>query len=141
MYKYPYDKEAVNHLSKMSGRVCRYGEMEEYPYFWRGDRLECDILKCKSLADMYYSGDKKTRDSIVNKYSEILMACSNKGCYYSKEFEKVFGLNKPLEELNWLDNGNVDLSFDNIYVKDGKWLIIDSEWNLGIPVPVESIMY
>lgn len=141
VYKYPYDERSIKHIMKMDRSVCRYGKMVEHPYVWTGKRLEADILKYPSLSDIYSLADDKMKRFVLDEYQKILLDNSQNGSYYSKEFEEVFGTEKTSENLHWIENGNTDLSFDNIFVDGDRWVVIDAEWNLGIMVPVEFIIY
>ena len=141
VYKYPYDMEAERHLRKMDKRVCSYGKMKEIDYLWTEGHLECDILNLPCLSDLYHEADDDGKKLLLDDYRSCILSASGKSSAYTVDFENVFGPEKAVEDLNWLENGNVDLSFDNIFVKGDSWLIIDAEWNLGIPVPAEYIMY
>ena len=57
------------------------------------------------------------------------------------EFERVFGDGSSLEGEAATLAANVDLAFDNIMQQDDRWILIDYEWVLTIPVPVSFLRY
>jgi hypothetical protein len=62
--------------------------------------------------------------------------------YASTEFQEVFGVHEELNGKQASKYLNVDMSFDNIIFKDnGEVSILDYEWILKFPVPVDFIIY
>ena len=141
VYKYPYTDEAKDHLIRMSNRTISYGKLQELEYKWNNDCLECDILNLKSLSDIYNEADNFKKKELINEYKNILYTCADDIEDYSLDFKKAFGEDECRQKLHWMDNGNTDMSFDNIFVDKEKWILIDSEWNLQIKIPVEFVIY
>ncbi|KAF6634912.1 methyltransferase [Paenibacillus sp. EKM208P] len=60
----------------------------------------------------------------------------------TKEFQHTFGLSQPQQELHWAYNTNLDIIASNIFVKNGKYNVIDYEWHFeNCMIPVEFSLW
>lgn len=57
------------------------------------------------------------------------------------EYLRVFGDSAAEEGLPAATVTNIDVLFDNIIIKDGKYICLDCEWVFDFPVPVDFIKY
>lgn len=59
----------------------------------------------------------------------------------SSEFYEVFGYDREVYNMHWLEKANIDLVLENIFVKDNKYLSVDNEWTFNFKIPAEYILY
>ena len=61
--------------------------------------------------------------------------------FVKNDFEKVFGSKSCMKEGTVSNFNNIDLNFDNIFIKSEKIICIDYEWMFNFSVPVEFILW
>ena len=57
------------------------------------------------------------------------------------EYEKIFGEDYPKTKEKALKVTNLDMTFENIIIKDSKAYCIDYEWIFDFPIPIEFVIY
>lgn len=60
---------------------------------------------------------------------------------FDSEFTECFGETRCSSKLRWMTDINVDLIADNIFVNNEGYEIIDYEWHLPCPVPLEYVFW
>lgn len=146
--KRPVSRESEAHVKRM---------YENYEYF----RTSALLLPCRMegteavfpfvAGKSYYhlileTAEKRDREGlfrILDQYAELVKALYpvRKPFEATAEFEGIFGLSKPFLGLEAAEKLNIDLTFDNIMLQDGKIQILDYEWIFDFPVPVNYAIY
>ncbi|MCR5143845.1 MAG: hypothetical protein K6B67_00890 [Lachnospiraceae bacterium] len=145
--------KAVDHITKMVG----FSKMQSNDLLVGKElsemKIEYQYLYNNNINGMLYryyiEKDKDEFINIIDGFYTYLMEQSVKSDYYIDEFKRVFGdavLNR--ENMRCLEMPNIDMIFDNIFVKDDKKkcfrdnvLIIDGEWIFDFAVPVDFVFW
>lgn len=90
---------------------------------WRNNRKDEFNDKILSFRDSLYSIQSSTK-----KMPE-------------KEFKQIFGEDDCECALRWKRDNNIDLIFDNIFLVDNEFKIIDYEWHLSCETPLEFVLW
>ena len=86
--------------------------------------------------------DKNTFKNLIFLYKDLLEKDGVVPFYLTEDFIEIFGENELLFGRKSLEVANVDLNFDNIFIKkENDFSIIDYEWVFEFPVPVDFILY
>lgn len=121
----------ILHCLKMHGDVCGVF----------GDLLSGKTLR-QVLASFVAADDSSAfRNTLAIIKNELLNAARPRTENEQIAFENIFGSAVGLKELHWIDNGNIDLNADNIFIEKNDWTVIDNEWIFPFPVPVEFILW
>ncbi len=59
---------------------------------------------------------------------------------YTQPFGEVFGCDNEYKGQA-VAFADIDVIFDNVIMRDGKWVAIDYEWTFDFPIPTQFIMY
>ncbi|WP_040952371.1 hypothetical protein [Gorillibacterium massiliense] len=91
------------------------------------------------------SNDKKGFIDYLYEYKEVLTDHGEiqlkKTSDINDEFCAVFGVLSKEYTFEYLPVSNIDVSFDNLVVNDGKLTMIDYEWVFTFPIPFNYIVY
>ena len=153
VYKIGVTEEAKKHLIKMENN---YNLM-------RKTYSDYKISKCKitnegillkyisgvslqeMLLDMAEKKNKKKFFEILELYKSVVTNFGDDqiiNFYYTDSFKKIFGdeiLN--LEKYKAFKISNIDMNLDNILMNEKEVEIIDYEWVMDFPVPIDFIIY
>ncbi len=149
--KYPLVKEAQDHVDGLyrhflqmeesfAGTLfvpnrCRKLEKGVEFEFVEGETLE------HYLDGLYQKGRYLDIVEEIKKYRDLLYTLSdNIPFQYTEAFDEVFGKNTRFMDCRSLKISNIDLIFGNLLLGE-RWTILDYEWILDFPVPVEYIVY
>ncbi len=103
--------------------------------FVEGETLE------QYLDELYFSGRYLKIIEEMKRYRDILYSLpDNIPFQYTEKFEEVFGGDTRFGDCPSLRISNIDLIFCNILMGEIR-TIIDYEWVLDVPVPIEFIVY
>lgn len=109
--------------------------------------IKFDYIPGKSaetlLLEAILEDDKEQATKIVKKFVSILHSVADK--IDVLKTSKVFGaqLNAFSENRRCILEGVIDLNLDNFIIHEdtGDWWLIDYEWSLKEPIPIELIKY
>ena len=63
-------------------------------------------------------------------------------CYKDTGFVERFGFcDYPERMFLCGGNSNVDLMFDNIFIDNNKWIVVDPEWCFDFPLPINLVFF
>ncbi len=147
--KKPLNEKAKDHLIKMSQSSAK-NKITELNYlktkyiknngltysFIDKDPLEIILLDLIAENNI----DKflryvKSFNNIIKKSSII---CND---YHDSRFSEVFGDRIDNRFNKCLEYPNLDLIFNNVFMNDDEYIIIDYEWCFDFPVPVDFILW
>lgn len=140
VYKKPLCDSASAHLDKVVDNEWNLDKLENLKYKKCEDGISCELLKYKSLKDIY-NIEKNKAIEIVDDIKKILYKGEYRKYQKDDDFIKIFGEEDIETKLHWLDKANVDLIADNIFVDKNRYIVIDSEWFFDFPIPAEFILY
>lgn len=154
--KQPMTYEAKRHIDKMCGQMEDHGAWCPLQGHKEGDGVVYPFLEEESLAyqaaEAMRAGDAKRVKALVRKVWDICraaltdkkqrhIAAGEMSARERNEFRQVFGAGKIAEELECIAPANIDLILDNIFEKDGHYIVIDCEWVFDFPVPISFILW
>lgn len=151
IYKYPASDFSKAHIHKMYENyqnMCK--SFEGSNFVPNKCELEGDAVKFEFLSQMtmegyldnlYAKGQYFEIIEAIKKYRDELYGLkSNIDFKYTEEFEQVFGKNTSFMSEKSLEISNIDMVFGNILLGE-KNTVIDYEWILDFPVPIEFILF
>lgn len=151
IYKYPASDFSKAHIHKMYENyqnMCK--SLEGSNFVPNKCELEGDAVKFEFLSQMtmegyldnlYAKGQYFEIIEAIKKYRDELYGLkSNIDFKYTEEFEQVFGMNTSFMGEKSLEISNIDMVFGNILLGE-KNTVIDYEWILDFPVPIEFILF
>ena len=113
--------------------------------------VEFDFIKGQSAEDLLLHAileDKLDEASeIIKKFTSIIQSLSQNVSEkpIGKNFSKYFGSNEvsKFNHKEVVTSGLLDLNLDNFIIdeKDKSWWLIDYEWRLDVPIPLELVKY
>lgn len=144
--KLPLCNEASNHIKKMIGRkVCS------------NENLKCVISNCEEGEFTYNYIESNTLNSelkeliydenvdvIVKKlqmFFNVAFRNASQELFFNAEFQNVFGDFTCECSDECINNANIDLICDNIFIVNNEYRVIDSEWIFDFPIPVKFIIW
>ncbi|MBQ9518686.1 MAG: hypothetical protein IJR59_02190, partial [Firmicutes bacterium] len=140
-YKYPVGDKSSAHIQKMYGQgitypdgirslACeRYKGGIKYPYL-KYDNLVNIIEKS--------SGKKPVSTQLKAFFGKFSAQSKN---FVNESFKEIFGSFDYASPLECICPANIDLICDNIFVSDGEYIIIDSEWCFDMDIPLQFIIW
>ena len=137
--KRPYDELAAAHIEACYEKYLGLKETFEGTIFEVNEtRLVDGCLECE-----YVEGDHLNKEDGASFVEEIKKAYMSKAKTFelSPEFIEVFGevkLSGSVLAASFID---IDLLFENIIVRENKWVVIDYEWTFDFLVPINYIFY
>lgn len=148
--KQPLTKASETHVLRMYENYRKYKKMHGFELAQcrpvNGCEVKFDFIEGKKLSKHLENLlREKDKDGFLKTldwyYSRLLSDTELTDNFYSEEFLKTFGSEKLEMPLHCGKVSNVDMNFDNIIMNGQDAKIIDYEWILEIPVPVEYIFY
>jgi hypothetical protein len=113
-----------------------------------GDTLIFEYIEEVSLDQLILEAaltkNKKKFFSYINLYKKFIYeVAKNNYCEFSNtdEFIAFFEKKYPLDGLKSFVLPNIDLNFDNIFGVNDNLKVLDYEWVLPFPVPVEFVVF
>lgn len=87
--------------------------------------------------------DYSTCRRIMKRFLECLFEISERKVWKSTtDFERVFGtFDMDGVEMETCSPAIVDMIFDNLVERDGRWVVLDYEWSFDFPIPTLFIAY
>jgi 2-polyprenyl-3-methyl-5-hydroxy-6-metoxy-1,4-benzoquinol methylase len=147
--KTPLSLEAKDHILKMSKfpEKYNYGNIKSLENTLdENNNLIFPFLYNKTMYDILINlfKNKRVYDffKLINNFSnELKSHAVIYGSYHGKKFERIFG-DEKMKNINLcLEYPNIDLIFENIFINNEKYTIIDYEWCFDFPIPVEFILW
>lgn len=139
VYKKPLSLKAIEHLKNVSANSEKEALFSCIKYNYDNAVLSCDLLEYDNLKTLMLNENK--RWDYLNKYKNILYQGSVHNQETDERFIEVFGDKKVQQDLLWVNNGNIDLLFDNIFVNEDKYILIDPEWFFEFEIPAQFILF
>lgn len=104
------------------------------------------FLHEKTLDDMVegYLSEKNAemiRKTISRVYETFFADAQIRDDYATEEFQNVFGCARVEGELSCVENCNIDLILDNIFLEKERLTVIDNEWVMPFFVPTAYVMW
>ena len=151
IYKYPASDYSKEHIRKMYDNYMNMCKSLEGSNFvpnkceLEGEGIKFEFLNQMTmesyLDSLYAKGQYFEIIESIKKYRDELYALkSNIDFRYTDEFEMVFGKNTSFIGEKSLEISNIDMVFGNILLGE-KNTVIDYEWILDFPVPIEFILF
>lgn len=102
------------------------------------------FIEGKSMRDTLsqHKTDKEKLYELLNEYLSVLLSFNEDKIIQYRPTEKcvqVFGDN--FAEGKAVEYADIDTIFDNIKLRDDKWIAYDYEWLLDFPIPVDFIKW
>lgn len=150
--KLPMGEEARAHVDGLMEKQSRLTELfEETPLSVNrcektkeGVRLEyltgrsLEALLDQDLEERNLEEMKKR----MKKYFAPLLSHKRLAKFARTEaFDRVFGGQPGLEEMDALPVADIDMVFSNVFESEKGWQLIDYEWTFFFPIPVKFLIY
>ena len=146
--KKPLNEKAVAHIERVAvkSRMNNIEELLNLPGKYKDGVIRYEFLEDENLdTKICRMMDRGAIDEIVDAIREIqkiLQEHSEEVNYHTEEYEKIFGDAKmEAEKANTVCPANIDCIGDNIICRKDGYVIIDGEWILDMPVPVDFIVW
>lgn len=150
--KYPFTAKAYKHLKNVSGQEEKINQIFDGEFIGCPCKLEDDCIDFKFLNGhslSYYISNSITENKTTTELFEYLGVLKNAiskistGDKFiaSKEFIEFFGKDCDGKGFTSAKYSFVDLIPENIIIDNDNKYIIDYEWVLPFPVPVEFIVF
>lgn len=148
--KLPLTEKSKAHLAKMYDNFKKYGKIHSF------ELAECAKSDNSEVSFEYLTGEslmyrlenlieEKDTDGFYKLldwyYNRLLEDTKLTSDFYSDEFKSHFGDTKLDMPLHCSPVSNIDMNFDNIIMSASGAKIIDYEWIMEFPVPVEYIFW
>ena len=146
-YKRPLTPEAKRHLERMrkSASEISLKHMSCLSGDWSGGDLKYPFVEgntAKNIINAMVASSSK--EEIVRFIADVFDKCLPPArCveYQGKEFERVFGNRRLSVGQLCVKPANIDLIFDNIFLNEQDYTVIDNEWVCDFYVPVKFIIH
>lgn len=145
--KIPLHASGWTHLENMAQRSgAGNGWMRNLACIRREEGIEFPFVENQTvlnhLEDLLESGEREEASAYLKTLSQKIldMGMTDKPGY-GEEFEAVFGQMRLDVPLHWVDGGNIDLIVDNLFIDNPCLNVIDYEWTLNCPVPMEFVVW
>lgn len=145
--KQPLASEAKRHIMAMSEyNMYKHGasDINCIGSAMDGDNIDFDYIDKPSLTamicDSIAKNDIAGALNIIDDFYQELIKISVEETYDTEEFRKVFGKTGHGAEL-CLNPANIDMIFDNIFLNDAGYQVIDYEWVFDFNIPVKFIIW
>lgn len=147
---YPEGKNHIDNIYRAYDQLASVYErqnlfLNEYQKTESGERffsyIEGENLQSR-IEDLIQKENLEEAQTLFEEYI--------KRCFLEREtvkFEKTDAFKEWYGDVNVPDNmeafsnGDCDLIASNIFIRDGKWNIIDYEWSCDFPVPTKYLLY
>ena len=138
--------EAIGHLENIYTNACFLAKLSDHfdlNYTFENHRVYCDKVKGTSLSeilvdylkDHQYEKLESTIWEYLHSIDELLPAIS-----YSHQ-DSLFGTIRKDPAKIYTNVANLDFNFDNIFVCENTFKVIDCEWCFDLIIPKEFIQY
>ena len=152
VYKKAASREAEAHLRSMDG--CREALTQALLPGARVDIAPCMVRPDGTIVFPFYphetlrdllsrcGGDVQAFSDVVEGFRQALVDAFGTARFEGGEaFEAMFGGAKLPEGLEALRVTNLDMNFDNVFIDGDRYIIVDYEWVLPVPVPLSFVLY
>ena len=146
--KIALNEDAVGHIRCInenqkavlsSKLVCLHGKMRddflEYPYL-QSPNLDAHISNLVEENNI-----REIRNIIDDMYNIINDAAVLQQDIYTEDFRQYFGSEVLDKSIPCVKNWNIDLIFDNLYLSENGYMVIDPEWLCDFWVPAGFIFW
>ena len=144
--KTPVTEKANEHIKRMYERS-KYdiGKIKCLDAELRGNSLYYDFLNQKSceyiLLDIIAENDKdKFFEFIEDIHDALFYNSFESDEYATEEFLKVFSVKSDIK-FHCHEKSYIDTILGNMFIVDGEFTVIDYEWILDFPVPLEYLFF
>lgn len=143
-YKIPLNSVSKSHIKNMYKNSCM--SQNNLQAIMHDDILKYPILHYKTLEEQLeydvYSGNQKNfwkklkqfRDVLYNETDYTILELDSDG-------KKLLGSSSCSKALHWKNTGNIDLIASNIFCVGDAYKIIDYEWMVKCPIPMEYTLW
>lgn len=146
--KRPLNRKSKDHLIKMS-QACQKNKIIKLNYLkseYNNNALSYPFIEKKPLdvvlLDLIGKNDTDKFLEYVKSFSKVIkesaIICND---YHNSKFAEVFGNKKDDRFHKCLEYPNLDLIFNNVFMNEDEYIIIDYEWCFDFPVPVDFILW
>ncbi len=155
--KYPLHPEASAHLENMnearrdlteefSGTIYAMNDCVRYDgRDGRLERLEFEYLSGRNMSDelerLIRMGRRDDALSLVMSFAKSLRQMAVHDFSIQKDFVRIFGDISLMGSHTSMAVTDLDLLFPNLIWSRKRWNVIDYEWTLYFPVPVEFVIW
>ena len=92
------------------------------------------------IAGHIRAGDVQTAKELIYRFAAVLRSRAVLPFTPSEKFARVFG-SLSEEGAYSLAYTDIDMCFDNIIIRDGRWVVTDYEFCFDFPVPVDLVIF
>ena len=144
--KTPVTEKANEHIKRMyEGSKYDIGKIKCLDAELRGNSLYYDFLNQKSceyiLLDIIAENDKdKFFEFIEDIHDALFYNSFESDEYATEEFLKVFSVKSDIK-FHCHEKSYIDTILGNMFIVDGEFTVIDYEWILDFPVPLEYLFF
>lgn len=147
--KFPLTDRAWAHIRATGEKIEeKDGRIMTLPAKETADGIRYEFLKQKTLQKVLMEHLKANEleqavrlvQDVVSAYLENFVVVRTKE-YPNERFQEYFGECILDEEEDCIEGANIDLVLENVFQKEGRYVIIDSEWRPRCLVPVKFIVW
>ena len=77
----------------------------------------------------------------IRKFLSVMREAASEDFTKTDVFVEMFGSTPDFTGKKCMKVSDVDLIFQNLVMRNGKWEILDYEWSYAVPIPVDFIIY
>lgn len=146
VYKTYIDLEAKEHINSISKNKFNSNIIKTIDSKKINGIIYFNLLDYKCIKEIIFDENNCVNLKALLEALEVLKndlySISKENKRISKKFEQVFGLTDFKEKLHWIKNPNIDLTIENLFIKNKKhWVLIDPEWEFDFEMPAEYILW
>lgn len=132
------------HLDVLTENKWSSGILHTIKYIKDSDNYVCRLLENKDLStELLENLGNDNFYELVNKFKEnVYLNSTFKLQKNNDDFNEVFGTKMCSNKLHWKDNGNADLTTNNIFIiNNNDWIVVDHEWYFNFSMPAEYMVW
>jgi predicted nucleic acid-binding Zn-ribbon protein len=127
-----------------------YHEIQICDAYPQNGSVEFSYIKGPTFQDMLMEivsqRKRKKFVDLLYSYKDILLdngrIKTKKITHIDERMKEVFGsFDIAQYGFDSIELSNIDLSFENLYFCDNKWVMVDYEWVFSFPLPIKYIIY
>lgn len=106
--------------------------------------IEFEFIEGDVLFDIIaeeFNVNEKGACEYIYRYAQLLRAKAMEKFKFTEEFYNVFGRELTEDNFYSFKYTDVDMCFDNLIIRNGKWELIDYEFCFDFPIPVDYVIY
>ena len=138
----------IQNFEKSYEMLCRYSDLDYPRPVVDGDRVIFEYISGETLKTKILDAARKKDERQLIKcfklYKKIVTGSERNivPFVYTADFTNVFGTNiEGLKDIDALHVSDLDINPDNIILHNDVITVIDYEWTMAFPVPLDFILY